>query len=621
MPNTYTTVGSVDGPDGILGTADDNAPAQCTGSCDDVLVNVYDGTDHWQHPNNAGPDGIVGTADDNVDANGKCTVLNGQGQSPESAGDPNFLAPVPDVRKICGEVPLVGSETKDGAFDGGWAFGTFCPPNTATSDLTASFNDSTGLCADGSDPVPMTAQPYITETVVPHGYTVSAEEDVNVFHGDQFVPQIPPPPCVGPMHLVHIVDNYADAHYNALAPYNGNDPAQTGVYNPSFMSVYPGGVTPFEGKHMPLCNDRLDDLKNGQNVNSDTFVFPDSAANTPNASAPDQHQGNDGTGIQLPSRWFGWVSDDINFDTDPTSIFYGEPRAIPNIPVTIRDFSGRQLLTVNTDEYGYYEALLPAATSNENCPIPQGICPSEFIVTIDDPGDPPGKGFGPNANFNPNYLVSPLEFEAWPGVRTLLDTPLDPVSGVTCPGSTAPDFYTVDTVAMTHTTNWNWTPVNNLGVATGPATRNVTIHGLSFGTTRGRVSLVNNRTGATTDLTGTANLPTWTDDTITFVVPANQPAGPYQLLVTIATPTPAPDAVIAPDLQLTSPDRHHTSPLVADHGDQRLGIQPAGHLRRREQPERGRTRAQGRRRPRRSRRSSTRLITPRLQQPAPTWVG
>ncbi len=92
---------------------------------------------------------------------------------------------------------------------------------------------------------------------------------------------------------------------------------------------------------MPLCDKRLVTVQKGRNENADFFIF---------------------TKAPLPGRVFGLVTDDVNVDTDPKSLFYGEPRAIPNIPVGIRDYSYRLITTVNTDEHG---------TTRRCCPRPR----------------------------------------------------------------------------------------------------------------------------------------------------------------------------------------------------------------------------------------------------------
>ena len=107
---------------------------------DDVVVNKYV-TDHWQQPND-----------------GQDPQDNGQGGTNSFTQNCN---PIRDYNgadittqfnsKIgpnCLEVPLTGQQSKDGAFDGGYAFSTYCPDGY---DMAA----DDGTCNGGADPVPL----------------------------------------------------------------------------------------------------------------------------------------------------------------------------------------------------------------------------------------------------------------------------------------------------------------------------------------------------------------------------------------------------------------------------------------------------------------------------------
>ena len=54
------------------------------------------------------------------------------------------------------------------------------------------------------------------------------EEDINIGNGDQFVPAVPPPACVGALHTVDVADMDAQGNYRFDADGNPNpafDPA------------------------------------------------------------------------------------------------------------------------------------------------------------------------------------------------------------------------------------------------------------------------------------------------------------------------------------------------------------------------------------------------------------
>src|SRR5258706_11615220 len=68
-----------------------------------------------------------------------------------------------------------------------------------------------------------------------------------------------------------------------------------------------------------------------------------------------------------------------------------------------------------------------------NGPIPQEPCPGMYLVVVDDPGTKAN----PKPTFDPNLLTAPPPTEAWPGLTTQLDTPVDPISGTGCDFSIA----------------------------------------------------------------------------------------------------------------------------------------------------------------------------------------
>jgi hypothetical protein len=406
------------GPDGRPDTADD------------VVLNQYV-TDHWQPSTN-------------------CKVVDSTGADITSTVNPV-------IGSKCVEVPITGEQTKDAAFDGGYAFADYCPESRGGFDHFAGNGDT--VCGDGNGPDPLVAGTYITHVLMPTDaqdtrpcnpdntagfknvsgpdgaaggtgclYRPVREEDVNVDLGAQFTPQIPPPPCTGDMHVID------QSTLTNRSPYFGVSPSPS----------------------RPLCDKRLVVLQNKQNANADFFMM----TNFPN-----------GPDVEEPGRIVGLVSDDIYFDRDPQSIWYGEPRPIGNIPIGIRDYSGRLLTTVTTSNDGSFEALLPS-TETFNCPIPQGPCPGMYVVVVDDPGDKAH----PNANFNPNYLTASFAWDVWPGLTDQLDVPLDPISGTACDlDITVPELLQISQPYIT--------------AGDSAAARTITIDGDFLGTTRGSVVL------------------------------------------------------------------------------------------------------------------------------------
>jgi hypothetical protein len=530
------------GPDGIPNTDDD------------FIVNAYV-TDHWQQPN-ASQDPVDPA---NPSFSQSCNPIQ------DASGNDVTGQFNPDIGPNCLEVPLAGQHTKEGAFDGGYAFANYCPDG---------YDLATDACNDGSAPDdhPLVAGNYIVHAIMPkdstlendptrpcnpggtepqrvteaHGsvpgggngclYRIVREEDVNVDLGNQFGPQIPPPPCNGDDHVID---------KSTLTP----------------RSVY----FPVADAHAPLCDKHLVVLQNQQNANADFFMMTNFRTD-PNGEDPADTRTGD---VEEPGRVVGQVFNDIYFERNQMSNWYGEPRPIANIPVGIyarvdtvpnvncpdasqpgvRCFDAntwRLIKTVNTSADGAYEALLPS-TETLNCPIPQGPCPGMYIAVVDDPGTKAH----PNANYNPNLLTANTPFEVWPGLTDQLDTPVDPISGTACQdpagaaGGIAPDPSDPARPELLQVS----TPV--VGPTGG---RQVTIQGDfigiagATGATGGRITLTDVRTGAVTTLTrANGGIASWTPgtastpDTIVINVPAISalfPPGPKQLAIVTANTNP-----------------------------------------------------------------------------------
>ncbi|SFR10863.1 SdrD B-like domain-containing protein [Desulfoscipio geothermicus] len=297
----------------------------------------------------------------------------------------------------CIEKPSLGNQVRPGVFDGGYAFEEKWILDENYRPVT---DPDTGEYL--TEPLP--AGTYYVEAVpqadynnpLPDGgprplYRVVAEESVNTDQGDRYVmntdfpfeengepvcpetkpvPEsrawIPAPPCAGKLHKVQ-------------------DPR-----------------SPYDGEYRPLCNMKEVILGNGENAAADFFLYTD---------------------VPIPGRILGLLSDDVNIETDPNLIFYGDKRGIPHTPVGIRDYNGRLITTVYSDKNGIFEVLLPS-TYTANVPTPSGLVPHMYRVVGNDPGDP-GQ---PNLNYNPNYQTLNLVFDVWPGKTTYADVALFPIT-------------------------------------------------------------------------------------------------------------------------------------------------------------------------------------------------
>ncbi len=332
-------------------------------------------------------------------------------------------------------------------------------------------------------------------------YKVTREEDINIASGDSYVPQVPPPACAGAFHTVDVATSGTDSYPPAtitdpsgIGSAQITVPASTPIDNPTFADPGMGG-SPYEGQAKPLCDTKLVTLQNGKSVVPGFNVFTD---------------------VPLPTRFFAYNVDDLNFSTDPKSLLYGEKAGLPFTPVGIYDFADRLVTTSETDYNGLFDVLLPS-TDRISCPTPSGVCGNVYRFVGNDPGVP-GRL---NPNYNPQYRTIAADFEAWPGIIVPADTAPTQV-GVTIqlPGTTTfqPVSCPVDAAAP------------QLFAVSRPyvdaTTRTFTITGTGFGASRG--------SGAVTLDGLTVPVTSWGNTAIAVNIPAAAPVGPHQLKVTAA---------------------------------------------------------------------------------------
>ena len=223
---------------------------------------------------------------------------------------------------------------------------------------------------------------YIVEAKVPPGYVLLKEEDRNVDFGDNYVPNpnLVPSICVGDDHLV-----------------------------PDELSLFPGVPSAFAGQTRPLCDSKQVLLSNGSNAAADFFFF---------------------TEAPIAGHIMGFILDDTANEWDPTAPTFGEKYAPPFMPISVRDFTGREIGRTYSDEYGSYNLLVPS-TYTANQPIPSGMSPMMLTVCMNDPTMEDGSI---DPQFNPKYSTFCYTFQFMPGSTTYLDTPVLPVAAMSGPG-------------------------------------------------------------------------------------------------------------------------------------------------------------------------------------------
>ena len=335
--------------------------------------------------------------------------------------------------------------------DGNYGFGDGCfGPGGATGEET---------CADGTEPTAMPAGDYLVEADSPKDanghalYKVTREEDVNVFNGDQFTPQVPPPPCAGALHTVNVT-------------------------NQAFLDA---GGSPYEGQSRPLCDTKLITLQNTRSIAPNFNFFTD---------------------VPIPGRLFGLVTDDLNLSVNPNEYLFGEKAGVPNMPVGFYDYTCRLVTTVLTDKDGYFDVQLPSV-STYNCPLPAGPCPNVYRLVGNDPGTPDHL----NPTYNPQYRTITTNFQVWPGLTLPAD--LAPTQiGVTIEAPGSQNAQLADCSLPTTTPQLfavSQPYVNGSG--------SFTIRGQGFGSNQGKVTLdntINLSTSNWSDTSINVNVPSGT---------------------------------------------------------------------------------------------------------------
>jgi len=309
---------------------------------------------------------------------------------------------------------------------------------------------------------------YIVGTGEHPVYSTLKEEDKNVDFGQTFVvPQQLPPACVGDDHVV-------------AATY----------------TLFNEGAPEAAGQVRKLCDRKQVALPDGKNAAADFFMF---------------------TQVPIAGHVVGFILDDATNEFDPNAPTFGEKYAPPYMPISLRDWTGKEISRTYSDRWGNYNALVPS-TYTANVPSASGMSPNMITACMNDPGPLA------NGQIDPYYKRQYSQFcytlQYMPGSTTYLDTPVVPVAAFTGPNPNTLDCRVPEGTPVI----WTATGPTVAGPYLPSTTNNLLTLVAAVDSTGGR-DLSFGATQGTIRLNGTAlpasAIQSWNANIITVRVPAS----------------------------------------------------------------------------------------------------
>jgi len=295
---------------------------------------------------------------------------------------------------------------------------------------------------DGTDPyrsgTPMLpAGKYVVEMIVPPGYELVKEEDKNILIGDNYI--APVTQQFAGLGDIFILPDQAEvsAYFNPNNPQNPTNalgrttlPSHEGDTGsvetfwpcvgaarvvPDYISLFPqsGEVAPFAGATRNLCDRKEVTLTDQTAALAKFWIF---------------------SSTHVAAHFAGVITDDFTSEFDPFSPQFGEKFSPPDLPISIKDWTGSEIARTYADHWGSYNGLT-YSTWEVNPPNPTGYAPTMMVVCMNDPGT----GQAPDPLFNPQYSQFCYEIPFMPGQTQYMDTPVVPTSGFAGAGYNNPD--------------------------------------------------------------------------------------------------------------------------------------------------------------------------------------
>ena len=81
----------------------------------------------------------------------------------------------------------------------------------------------------------------------------------------------------------------------------------------------------------------------------------------------------------------GFILDDTAAEFNYLAPNFGEKHSPPHLPVSVRDWTDREIARVYSDQFGSYNFLVPSSFTI-NPPYPSGVMPSMMTACMNHPG-------------------------------------------------------------------------------------------------------------------------------------------------------------------------------------------------------------------------------------------
>ncbi len=199
---------------------------------------------------------------------------------------------------------------------------------------------------------------------------------------------------------------------------------------PDYISLFPlsGEVAPFAGASRHLCDRKEVTLEDQSAALAKFWVF---------------------SSTHVAAHYTGIITDDFASEFDPFSPQFGEKFAVPNLPISFKDFSGIEVSRTYSDQWGFFDGL-NYSTWEVNPPNPTGYAPTMMVTCMNDPGPIHSNPLDLTSPlitdplYNPSYSQFCYEIPFMPGQTQYMDTPVVPTSAF-AEGYNPPDCAYPDT--------------------------------------------------------------------------------------------------------------------------------------------------------------------------------